>query len=543
MNHSPSEGIARLRDPRRNKGSSFTQEERLALGIEGFLPPAIDTLELQVGRIHAQMENLGSDFHKYQFLTDLQTRNETLFYAVIMSDPATYMPIVYTPTVGEACQKFDHYFRGARGMYLPISARGRIKEILSHWPCKDVRFIVVTDGERILGLGDQGVGGMGIPVGKLSLYTACAGVPPEFTLPVMLDVGTNNEALLEDPLYLGLRQHRVRGADYDAFIEEYVQAVQELFPKCCIQWEDFANFNAVPILSRYRDKICTYNDDIQGTAAVALAGIFGALRISKQKLTDQKVLFLGGGSAATGIAELISEAMALEGITLEDARARNWLFDVNGLMVASRTDLQDFQKPFAHEHAPVTSFVEAVNALRPTCIIGVSTVPKLFNQQVIEAMSAINARPIIFPYSNPTSRSECTAEEAYKWSGGRAIFASGSPFDPVEVGGKKFIPGQGNNVYIFPAMGMAVLATEATRVPEELFITAAKAVAAQVAESDLDSGLIYPPQSHIFEASLEAATRIAEVIFERGLARIAKPADIGAHIRSLAYKPAYPSAD
>ncbi len=536
---SPLSGHNILQNPHTNKGTAFTEQERRALGLEGFLPPTPDTLELQVGRVHTQMEELGNDFQKYQFLSDLQSRNETLFYAVLMSDPAAFMPIVYTPTVGEACQKFDHFFRGTRGMYLPITAKGRVKEILSHWPEPDVRFIVVTDGERILGLGDQGVGGMGIPIGKLALYTACAGVPPQYTLPVMLDVGTNSQELLDDPLYLGLRQQRVRGPEYDAFIDEYVQAVQELFPKCCIQWEDFANFHAVPILERYRDKICTYNDDIQGTAAVALAGIFGALRISKQKLTDQRFLFLGGGAAATGIAELISEAMALEGISVEEGRARNWLFDVHGLMVASRSDLADFQKPFAHEHAPESSFVEAIKALRPTCIIGVSTVPKLFNQQVIEAMSEVNERPIIFPYSNPTSRSECTAEEAYKWSQGKAIFASGSPFAPVDFGGKTFIPGQGNNVYIFPAMGMAVLATEASRVPEELFITAAKGVAAQVTQEELDNGLIYPPQSDIFEASLKTATKIAEVIFERGLARIPKPDDVGAHIRKLAYKPVY----
>lgn len=540
MNTTPP-GTQTLRNPRQNKGSAFTEAERRAIGIEGFLPPGVDTLETQIGRVHTQMADLGSDFQKYQFLTDLQTRNETLFYAVLMSDPATFMPLVYTPTVGEACQKFDQFFRSPRGMYLPITAKGRLKEIMSHWPEKDVRFIVVTDGERILGLGDLGVGGMGIPVGKLSLYTACAGVPPQFTMPMLLDVGTNNQALLEDPLYLGLRQPRVRGPEYDAFIEEYVQAVQELFPKCCIQWEDFANFHAVPILERYRDKVCTYNDDIQGTAAVALAGIFGALRISKEKLSDQTFLFLGGGSAATGIAELISEAMALEGGTVEQARKHAWLFDVHGLMVSSRTDLADFQKPFAHDHASTASFVEAIQSILPTCIIGVSTVPKLFNQEVIEAMAAINDRPIIFPYSNPTSRSECTAEEAYKWSKGRAIFASGSPFAPVEYGGKRFIPGQGNNVYIFPAMGMAVLATQASRVPEELFITAAKAVAAQVPESDLESGLIYPPQSHILEASLTTATKIAEVIFDRGLARISRPADINAHIRSLAYNPVYPS--
>ncbi|GLS17334.1 NAD-dependent malic enzyme [Labrys miyagiensis] len=532
-------GYALLRNPRLNKGSAFSEEERRAYGLEGLLPPVPTTLTLQVARIHAELGNLDNDLQKYLLLSDLQARNETLFYAVLMSDPATFMPLVYTPTVGEACQKFDHIFRASRGVYLPITARGRLKELLDNWPMKDVRFIVVTDGERILGLGDLGVGGMGIPIGKLALYTACAGVPPEYCLPVTLDVGTNNESLLEDPLYLGLRQHRVRGADYMAFINEFVQAVQVLYPRCCIQWEDFANINAVPILETYRDKVCTYNDDIQGTAAVALAGMYGALRISGQKLTDQRFLFLGGGSAATGIAELISQAMALEGLDIAAARDRNTLFDINGLMVKSRTDLADFQKPFALDHAPVSTFVEAVHALRPTGIIGVSTVPKLFNQRVIEAMAEINERPIIFPYSNPTSRSECTAEEAYRWSGGRAIFASGSPFGPVEIAGKILVPGQGNNVYIFPAMGMAVFATEATRVTEEMFIVAAKAVAEQVTDKSLATGLIYPPQSQIFEASLHVAARVAEYIFDHKLARIERPADIGKLVASRVYHPAY----
>ena len=498
-------------------------------------------LETQIARVHAQLALLDSDLQKYIFLTDLQSRNEVLFFAVLMSDPASFMPLVYTPTVGEACQKFDHIFRAARGMYLPISAKGRLRELLANWPLPDVRFIVTTDGERILGLGDLGVGGMGIPVGKLALYTACAGVPPQLTLPVMLDVGTNNQALLEDPLYLGLRQNRVRGAEYDAFIDEFVQAVQELFPKTCLQWEDFANINAVPILARYRDKICTYNDDIQGTAAVALAGILAALRITGQKLTEQRFLFLGGGSAATGIAELISEAMALEGLPIDRARACNWLFDVNGLMVTSRTDLADFQKPFAHAHAPIATFVAAVEAIRPTSIIGVSTVPKLFNQPVIEAMARINERPIIFPYSNPTSRSECTAEEAYKWSAGRAVFASGSPFPPAQIDGKTLVPGQGNNVYIFPAMGMAVLATEAKRVTEEMFIIAARAVAEQVTEANLATGLIYPPTSNILDASLHTAARIAEYIFDHDLAGIARPDDLDAHVRARAYKAVYPA--
>ena len=533
-------GYDLLRDPRLNKGTAFTEEERRKYRLQGLLPPAVTNMELQAARRHTEIANLGDDLQKYLVLSDLQARNETLFYAVVMSDPATYMPLVYTPTVGEACQKFAHIFREARGMFLPISARGRIREILGNWPEKDVRFIVVTDGERILGLGDLGAGGMGIPLGKLALYTACAGVPPQYCLPVVLDVGTNNPVLHDDPLYLGLRQNRVRGEEYMAFIDEFVDAVQSLYPKCCIQWEDFANINAVPILERYRDKICTYNDDILGTAGIALAGIFAALRITKQKITEQRFLFLGGGSAGTGIAELISQAMAIEGMDIAEARKRNALFDINGLIVTSRTDLADFQMPFAQDREPVSSFVEAVKAIRPTGVIGASTVPKLFTREVIHAMAEINERPIIFPYSNPTSRSECTAEEAYRWSDGRAVFASGSPFPPVEIAGRHLVPGQGNNVYIFPAMGMAVFATEATRVTEEMFIVAAKAVAEQVTEENLSMGLIYPPQSRILEASLHVAERVAGYIFDNGLARVRRPDDIGALIRARAYRPIYP---
>jgi malate dehydrogenase (oxaloacetate-decarboxylating)(NADP+) len=529
-----------LRNPRLNKGTAFTEGERRKYHLEGLLPPAVTNMELQAARRHTEIANLADDLQKYLVLSDLQTRNETLFYAVVMSDPATYMPLVYTPTVGEACQKFAHIFREARGMFLPITARGRIREILGNWPEKDVRFIVVTDGERILGLGDLGAGGMGIPIGKLALYTACAGVPPQFSLPVVLDVGTNNQVLLDDPLYQGLRHNRVRGEEYMAFIDEFVDAVQQQYPKCCMQWEDFANINAVPILERYRDRICTYNDDIQGTAAVALAGILAALRITKQKITEQRFLFLGGGSAGTGIAELISQAMAMDGMDIAEARRRNALFDINGLIVTSRTDLADFQKPFAQDRENVTSFVEAVKAIRPTGIIGVSTVPKLFTREVIQAMAEINERPIIFPYSNPTSRSECTAEEAYRWSDGRAVFASGSPFPPVEIAGRHYVPGQGNNVYIFPALGMAVFATEATRVTEDMFIVAAKAVAEQVTEENLAVGLIYPPQSRILEASLHVAERVAAYIFDKGLARVTRPADIGAWIRASAYRPVYP---
>src|ERR1700750_1889029 len=529
-----------LRDPRLNKGTAFTEAERRKYGLEGLLPPAVTNIDLQIARRHREIAALGDDLQKPLVLSDLQARTETLYYAVLMSNPATYMPLVYTPTVGEACQKFAHIFREARGMYLPIRARGRVREILGNWPEKDVRFIVVTDGERILGLGDLGAGGMGIPLGKLALYTRCAAVPPQYCLPIVLDVGTNNQALLDDHLYLGLHHQRVRGADYFAFVNEFVTAVQQLYPKCCIQWEDFANINAVPILERYRNEVCTFNDDIQGTAGVALAGILASLRITKQKITDQRFLFLGAGSAGTGIAQLITQAMAKAGMDIHEARRRNALFDVKGLLVNSRDDVADFQRPCAQDRAPIATFVEAVKALKPTGIIGVSGIPKLFTREVVETMAELNQRPIIFPYSNPTSRSECSAEEAYRWSGGRAIFASGSPFPPVDIGVRKFIPNQGNNVYIFPAMAMALFATEAERVTEDMFLTAAQAIAEQVSGDNLAAGLLYPPRERIFAASLHVAERVATCIFERGLARVPRPHDVGAFIRDRVYRPLYP---
>jgi malate dehydrogenase (oxaloacetate-decarboxylating)(NADP+) len=532
-------GVHLLRDPSLNKSTAFTEPEREALGLVGLVPEGVDTEENQLRRVLLQLSKKTTDIDRYIYLAALQDNDETLYYKALMSDPAHFMPLVYTPTVGEACQKFGHILRRPRGLYLSIRRRGRVKEILRNWPEQDVRFIVVTDGERILGLGDLGVNGMGIPIGKLALYTACAGVPPRVTLPVTLDVGTNNDTLLADPLYLGLRQPRVRGAEYDDFLEEFVTAVQEVFPRCGIQFEDFANFHAVPLLARYRDRVCCFNDDIQGTAAVAVAGISAALRVTRSRWEDQRFLFLGAGSAGTGIAELISLAMTKDGLTLEQARARNWLVDVNGLVESGRADLADFQKPFAHPHAPLKDFLSAVESIRPTGIIGVSTVPKLFNQAVIEAMARINQRPIIFPYSNPTSRSECTAEEAYKWSEGRAIFASGSPFPPVSFGGRMFVPGQGNNVYIFPALGMAIYATEAKRVTDEMFLCAATSVAEQVTQANLDTGLIYPPQSSILNASVHVAERVASLIFDRGLAGVPRPADVGAFIRDKVYEPEY----
>ena len=536
-------GIDLLREPLLNKSTAFTAAEQDELGITGLVPDGVDTEENQLNRVHLQLSQKSADIDRYVYLSSLQDNDETLYFKTLMSDPAHFMPLVYTPTVGEACQKFGHIMRRPRGLYISIKQKGRVAEILRNWPVDDVRFTVVTDGERILGLGDLGVNGMGIPIGKLALYTACAGVPPEVTLPITLDVGTNTDSLLNDPLYLGLRQPRVRGQEYDDFLEEFVEAMGEVFPKCCIQFEDFANINAVPLLARYRDKVCCYNDDIQGTAAVAVAGISGALRMAKSSWKDQTFLFLGAGSAGTGIASLITLAMIEDGVPEDEARRRCWMQDVNGLLVNSRDDIADFQKPYAHDHEPISDFVESIKAIKPTGIIGVSTVPKLFNQKVIEAMSEINEQPIIFPYSNPTSRSECTAEEAYKWSDGKAIFASGSPFPPVKYKDRTFVPGQGNNVYIFPALGMAIYATQAKRVTDKMFLCAAAAVAEQVTQENLDTGLIYPPQSSILETSLHVAKKVAELIFDSDLAGVDRPDDIGAFIEAEAYKPEYRSYD
>jgi malate dehydrogenase (oxaloacetate-decarboxylating)(NADP+) len=534
-------GISLLRDPRLNKSTAFTEAERESLGILGLVPEGIDSEETQIQRLLLQLAQKPTDLEKYIYLSQLQDTDETLFYRLLMSDPAQFLPLVYTPTVGEACLQFGHIIRRPKGLYISIKRKGHVGDVLRNWPERDVRFIVVTSGQRILGLGDLGANGMGIPIGKLALYTACAGVPPQFTLPVLMDCGTNNETLLRDPLYLGLRQTRPTIPELDDFVDEFITAVQQQFPDCCIQFEDWAGADAVRLLARYRDRVCCFNDDMQGTAAVALAGILGSLRITGGKLSDQTVLFLGAGSAAIGIADLLTEAITLEGTTAEKARARTWLFDINGLIESSRPDLADFQKPYAPPHAPIKNFVEAIETVKPTAIIGVSTVAGAFNQEVIGAMAQVNRRPIIFPYSNPTSHSECTAEEAYRWSDGRAVFASGSPFLPVRWRDHTFVPGQGNNVYIFPAIGMAVYATRARRITDEMFIAAARAVAEQVTQAELDTGLIYPPQSIILKTELYAAQCVAEVIFKRGLAQIAEPKDIGAFIESRTYKPQYPS--
>ncbi len=534
-------GIALLHDARRNRSTAFSHAERDELGLTGLLPEGVESEDRQLQRVLEQIDGKPNDLERYIFLTSLQDNDETLFYRTVMSDPARFMPLVYTPTVGEACQKFDRIFRRPRGLYLSINRQAELETILRHWPEPDVRFIVVTDGERILGLGDLGVGGMGIPIGKLALYTACAGVPPELTLPITLDVGTNTESLIDDDLYLGLKHKRANGEAYDDFIAAFIQAVGNVFPRACVQFEDFAFGHAAPILTRYRDKICCFNDDIQGTAAVALGGLIAALKIVGGSLGDQRFLFLGAGSAGAGIAGMLVEAMKADGIDEAEARKHIWLYDKEGLIQSRREGLADFQQVFAHDHEAVDDFVAAIEALKPTAIIGVSTVAKAFDQKVIETMAKLNERPIVFPYSNPTSRSECTAKEAYEWSNGKAVFASGSPFGPVHLGDQTFIPGQGNNVYIFPAMGMAIYATEARRVTDEMFIVAAKALADQVTEANLKVGLIYPPQHDILKVSLKVAAAVAKFVFDKGLAGVDAPDDVEAFIAAKAYTPEYTS--
>ncbi len=539
INMKENKGYTLLRDPRKNKGTAFTLEERKKYGLEGLLPAQIETIETQMLRVNEQLDQFELPINQYIYLANLLETNETLFFNLISNNPAKFLPLVYTPTVGEACEKLGHITRRTRGLFISINQKDHIKEILENWPEEDIRFTVVTDGGRILGLGDLGVCGLGIPIGKLALYTACAGVPPEYTLPIVLDTGTNNETFLNDPLYPGLKHKRIVGKEYDDFIEAFVVAINEVFPKICIQWEDFKGVDAIRILNKFKDKVCTYNDDIQGTAAIATAGFISISRLMGKPFTDQKFLFFGAGAAAFGIADLLVQKFQKDGLSREEALEHIWMFDVNGLLVQSRTDLADYQQQFAHQGNPTNDLETAILQVKPTAIIGVSTVGGAFNQQVIENMSLINERPIIFPYSNPTSHSECTAEQAYIWSKGKAIFASGSPFAPVVYEGKKFTPGQGNNVFIFPAMGLALFATQAKRVIDLLFITAAEAVAEQVSQQDFEMGLIYPSVKNILNVSVNVAIKIAEVIFESGLAGVEKPNDIVVFVKSKMYVPMY----
>jgi len=536
----PTKGVEWLNNPVFNKGTAFTESERDVLGLRGLLPPHVQTMEEQVGRVMNNFRSKSSDLERYIQLVGLQDRNETLFYRVVMEHLEEMMPIIYTPTVGKACQEFGHIFRRSRGMYVSLKDRGHIEKVLRNWPTRDVKVIVGTDGERILGLGDLGASGMGIPIGKLSLYTACAGIHPTQCLPITIDVGTNNETFLKDPLYIGLRQKRISGAEYDSFLDEFISAVKNVFPGVLFQFEDFGNSNAFRLLENYRDQLCTFNDDIQGTGSVALAGVLSALRLTGGKMSDHRVLMLGAGEAGMGIADNIVAVLMEDGLSKAEARQRIWFVDSKGLIVKSREGLVEHKLHYAHDHTPCADLLSAVKSIKPTMLIGVSGQPRTFTEEIVRLVGSYNERPVIFALSNPTSKAECTAEEAYKWTEGHAIFASGSPFDPVTINGQRLVPGQGNNAYIFPGVGLGVVATGARRVTDAMFISAAKSLAALLREEEMAEGRIYPSLKRIHEVSLAIAVGVAEEVYRSNLTDRPRPADLVGFIRSQMFKPEYP---
>jgi malate dehydrogenase (oxaloacetate-decarboxylating)(NADP+) len=532
-------GLALLDDPTNNKGTAFTATERAEFDLEGLLPPSVESLDRQVERVMHHLDAKPTDLERYIYLTGLVDRNETLFYRTVMSDPARFLPILYDPTVAEACLAFGHIFRRARGMYITREMKGRMAEVLRNWPQSDVRFICVSTGGRILGLGDIGANGMGIPIGKLQLYTACAAVPPTCLLPVLFDIGTTNDALRADPLYLGLKVKPPSEAELDELVEEFVQAVQQVFPNCCIHFEDWKGTDAIRVLARYKDKVLCYNDDIQGTASVTLAGLTTALQIIDAPLTEQRILFLGAGSAGIGISNMIASAMQMQGLSQDAARSRISLFDIHGLIEPSRSDLSASQKVYAHKAAPSKDLAKTIETLKPTILIGVSTKGGAFNQQVVEAMSRCNERPIIFALSNPTNKAECSAEQAYTWSKGKALFAAGVQFPEVTINGETFHPGQANNFYIYPALGLATYVARPRRITDECFIVAAQASADQVGPELRARGMLFPSQSEILELEVTTATRIAQFMFDQGLATVKQTADIRKWIEGQLYMPHY----
>jgi malate dehydrogenase (oxaloacetate-decarboxylating)(NADP+) len=531
-------GAALLQDPAHNKGTAFTEAGR-SFGLEGLLPPATESIERQVERVLRHLDAKPTDLERYIYLNGLADRDETLLYRTVMSDPARFIPILYDPTVAEACLTFGHIFRRARGMYITREMKGRMAEVLENWPEPDVRFVCVSTGGRILGLGDIGANGMGIPIGKLQLYTACAAVPPKVLCPVLLDIGTTNDALRADPLYLGLREKPPSPEELDRITDEFIRAVLGRWPDCCIHFEDWKGTDAIRMLNRYKDKILCYNDDIQGTAAVALAGLITALDILNAPLTDQRVLFFGAGSAGLGIADMIVSAMQMKGLSPEAARGRISMMDVNGLLEPSRTDLSEEQKVYAHKAAPSNDLVEVIEAHRPSILIGVSTKGGTFTQKVVETMSRINPRPIIFALSNPTAKAECTAEQAYGWSNGQALYAAGVPFPETIFQGRIFHPGQANNFYVYPAIGLATYVARPKRLTDACFVVAAQATADQVDPIMRAKGMLFPSQANILETEVTTATRIAEYMFDQGLAQVERPRDLRLWIEGQLYKPHY----
>ena len=536
--HTP-QGEDLLNDPIHNKGTAFSAAERKKYGLEGLLPHAVQPIERQVERVLTHLDAKTSDLERYIYLIGLNDQNETLFYRTVMSDPARFIPILYDPTVADACLSFGHIYRRPRGMYITREMKGRIAEVLRNWPRRDVRFVCVSTGGRILGLGDIGANGMGIPIGKLQLYTACAAVPPDVMLPVLLDIGTTNAALRADPLYLGVREAPPSEKELDELTDEFIEAVQQVFPGCCIHFEDWKGTDAIRMLKRYRDKVLCYNDDIQGTASIVIAGLTTALQIVNAPLSQQRIVFLGAGSAGIGIANMVVSAMQLQGLSQQDARARITMLDVNGLLEPSRTDLTEDQKVYAHKAPPSKDLVEVLEAAKPTVLIGVSTRGGAFTQRVVETMSRLNERPIIFALSNPTHKAECTAEQAYTWSKGKALFAAGVQFPDVELNGQTFYPGQANNFYIYPAIGLAAYVARPRRITDECFIAAARATADQVGPDLRARGRLYPSQSNILETEVTTASRVAESMFDQGLAQVDRPRDIRSWVEAQLYDPQY----
>lgn len=521
-----------------NKSTAFTREERDRLGLRGLLPYSVCTQDVQAERALKNLRRKTSDIERYIFLAALQDRNEQLFYRVVIDNIEEIMPLIYTPTVGQACREFAHIFRKPKGFYITPEDKGNIRAMLNNWPYNDIRIIVVTDGQRILGLGDLGANGMGIPIGKLSLYIACAGIHPHQCLPVMLDVGTNNEEFLNDPLYLGYPHRRIEGPTYFDLVEEFVIAVQDKFPKALIQFEDFLTPNAYQLLHTYRDRVLCFNDDIQGTASVALAGVLASTRLSGVDFKDLRIMFLGAGSAATGIGDLISKALMRAGLSETEALQRLWFVDQKGLVVAERDDLMPHNLPYAHAYQPCT-FINAITDIKPHILIGATGAPGTFTEGVVKAMASINTRPTIFALSNPTSRAECTAEQAYCWSEGRAIFASGSPFSQVVYDSAVYRPGQGNNAYIFPGVGLGAIACEATRINDDMFIAAAEALANMVSDKDLQAGALYPPLKNIREVSLKIAIKVAESAAACGLVDAVLGDNLPEQIEAMMYDAKY----
>jgi malate dehydrogenase (oxaloacetate-decarboxylating)(NADP+) len=534
-------GLEILNDPRLNKGTSFTPEEREDLGLKGLLPPYRADMEEQVQRVMENYWRHTDPLDKYTFLIGLADRNETLFYRVLMENLLEMTPVMYTPTVGYACQQFGHLYRKNRGMYVNLHHKGRIADVLANWPHDEVDIIVISDGSRILGLGDLGANGMGIPIGKLVLYVVGAGLHPVRTLPILLDVGTDNEELLNDPLYLGITHRRVHGDEFYEIADEFVNAATSRWPNVLIQWEDFTNDKAFPLLNRYRDKVLCFNDDIQGTGAVALAGLLAAMRARDEHLSDQRIVFCGAGSAAVGIADMICAGIADEhDLTTEEARKLVWMCDSRGLVSHGReSGVEEHKLPYAREEAPAAELLEVVKRVKPTILIGASGHAHTFTREVVTSMQENCERPIIFALSNPTTKAECTAQEAYTWTDGKAIFASGSPFPAVRFDGQVFVPGQGNNMFIFPGVGLGAVVCGADKITDEMFFTAAKTLAHMVTAEELAAGTIYPDLGKIRQISLAIAAAVCRLAWDQGIAKYVEPEDIRQHVRECMYHPDY----